>query len=92
MGDESLWDASTRQRIVSSINPFDYAQNPFKVLGRLISGSGDTTDAQVKDMIERVYPTGLKTGDIEPWREAGGIAIKHISATNTIEELKKWLD
>ena len=29
---------------------------------------------------------------IEPWREAGGIAIKHISATNTIEELKKWLD
>ena len=69
MGDESLWDASTRQRIVSSINPFDYAQNPFKVLGRLISGSGDTTDAQVKDMIERVYPTGLNTGAIEPWRE-----------------------
>jgi len=28
----------------------------------------------------------------DPWIAAGGIAIKHISASNTIEELKKWLD
>ena len=26
-----------------------------------------------------------------PWNEAGGIAIKHTSAENTIKELKKWL-
>jgi len=29
---------------------------------------------------------------LEPWREAGGIVIKHVSTANTIEELKKWLD
>ena len=64
----SLWD-SFRQRVVSSVNQFDYAQNPLKVAGRFIGGEGDTSDAQIKDMTERIYGPALKRGDVKPWEK-----------------------
>ena len=64
----NLWD-SFRQRVVSSVNQFDYAQNPLKVASRFLGGEGDTSDAQIKDMVERVYGPALKRGDVKPWKE-----------------------
>ena len=58
-----------RERTVHSLRGFDYEQDWLSVIGSFIGGEGDFTDSQVKDMIERVYPTGLKKGYIKPWKK-----------------------
>ena len=65
----SLWSIVTsivapaiRERTVHSLRGFGYDQNWLSVIGSFIGGEGDFTDSQVKDMVERVYPTGLKKG------------------------------
>ena len=71
----SLWSIVTsivapaiRERTVHSLRGFDYDQDWLSVVGSFIGGEGDFTDSQVKDMVERVYPTALKKGTIKPWK------------------------
>ena len=72
----SLWSIVTsaiapaiRKRTVHSLRGFGYEQDWGSVLMSFIGGEDDFTDAQVKDMVERVYPTGLKKGYIKPWKK-----------------------
>jgi hypothetical protein len=72
----SLWSIVTaaiapaiRKRTVHSLRGFGYEQDWLSVIGSFIGGGGDFTDSQVKDMIERVYPSGLKKGTIRPWKK-----------------------
>ena len=81
----SLWD-SLRQRVISSVNQFDYAQDPLKVVGRFIGGEGDTSDAQIKDMTERVYGPALKRGDVKPW-EKGDLESGRIPPARVAERI-----
>ena len=55
-------------KAVGSLRGFGYEQDWLSVGYDFITGGGDFTDSQVKDMVERVYPTGLEKGWIKPWK------------------------
>ena len=60
---------AVKGRAVGSLRGFGYEQDWPSVISDFITGGGDFTDSQVKDMIERVYPSGLKKGTIRPWKK-----------------------
>jgi len=61
-----------QRAVIRSVNPFDYDQDAstyIRFLGNMASGSDEHSDEQISDMVERVYPGGLKRGEIKPWKE-----------------------
>ena len=60
----------TQRAVIRSVNPFDYDQDSstyIRFLGNMASGSDEHSDEQIGEMVERVYPGGLKRGEIKPW-------------------------
>lgn len=67
----SAWDdfvQGIRKKVATSIQGFDYEQDWFTVAKRFLTGAG-IDDEWVGDLVERVYPTALSSGEIKPWEE-----------------------
>jgi len=59
-----------RKKLVHSLQGFGYDQNLTDVAGNFLKASPDTwSDSSIRQMMEKTYPTALKEGKIEPWKD-----------------------
>jgi len=88
----SPWDEESRKGKVIWLSEIAGNLNPAPIKDKIIL----TQDKHVHAINSKTGQPNILIDDMDkylvPWMESGGIAIKHISTANTIEELKKWLD
>ena len=65
---DDLLEAIGRKAIFA-IQGYDYDQDWSKVFGKFLSEKGEFTDDWVAAMQQRIYPSMLGKGQLEPWKE-----------------------